>query len=323
MKKAFVTLFQGLALGTAEIIPGVSGSTVALLFGIYDDFIELLYSASELVKVMALFVLKQKKWRDVKKTFLAIRWQFGILLGGGMLAAIIGLSSVIALALANIPWYLFSFLFGLTPPTLYIVYKEIHRPSWSKWGITGVTALGLFIIFQLAGSTTAVTNPHPLHLFFGGLISISVMVLPGVSGSFMLLVLGLYSFVIGLISKLTQGGISSPEVIQLGSLLAGIGTGFITTVRLLKYAFGHWRDQLMSFILGLLISSWYVLYPFVRVVGEEHGEPILGKVSPMAFDTPTQIGIVLTSTITAILVWKLHSWADKRDAPVDSGFDKL
>lgn len=325
MIKHITTYMQGLALGIAEIIPGVSGSTVALLLGIYDDFIDLLYQGTQFAKALLLFAIRKNSLKDVQIAWRAIRWQFGIALGFGMITAILTMSSFIVYLLLELPFYLFAFLIGLTIPTMIIVYKQISKPNLKQVGIGGITAAIFLAIFVLGEGGGAITNPHPVHLFVGGMLAISAMVLPGVSGSFMLLILGLYNFAIGLVASV-QTGLSTDQIISLLILLAGVITGLFTSVRALKWAFEKMRDELMAFLLGLLTASWYVLWPFVRVVSIEHDEPVLGKVAISSFDAATTALIICIAITTSVIVYGLHAWADSRDrhSPKDDGgFDRL
>jgi putative membrane protein len=233
---------------------------------------------------------------------------------------------VIITLVTNYPTHLFAVLLGLTFPTMAIVYKQMNRPATREWAIAGLTAAGFLALFVAAGETINVTQPHPLHLFFGGMLAVSTMVLPGVSGSFMLLVLGLYNFVIGLVASLSEGSVDMRTLTSVGILMAGMATGFLTTVRLLKKAFSSYRNQLMAFLLGLLISSWYVLWPFVQVVGFDHDAPILKKVSPLNLELSQVVLVILLVTVTAAATSWLHNWADKHDqtsSKQDQGFDKL
>lgn len=324
--QSMVTFLQGVALGVAEVIPGVSGSTIALLLGIYDDFIDVLYQGSELARVIAFAFLGKTTWKDIKKQFFTIRWQFGLVLFAGMLLAVAGLSQVIITLVTNFPSYLFAVLFGLTPPTMMIVYKQMKKPTTTEYAIAGITTVAFLALFIINGESMNVTQPHPLHLFLGGMLAVSTMVLPGVSGSFMLLVLGLYNFVIGLVVSLAEGSLEMQNLISVSILMAGMGTGFLTTVRLLKKAFSSYRNQLMAFLLGLLLSSWYVLWPFIKVVGFDHDAPILAKVSPLSLALQESALIVLITCLTATLATWLHNWADKQDRAShkrDDGFDKL
>jgi putative membrane protein len=324
-KKNITTLIQGFALGIAEIIPGISGSTVALLLGIYDDFIDLLYQGTQLLKSVVFFCIGKASVADVKKAWFDIRWRFGVMLGIGMVSAVFGLSSFILYLLLNTPHFLFAFLIGLTLPTMAIVYGQITKPTFKHVVIGALTAALFLVVFILGEGGGAVTNPHPLHLFVGGMVAVSAMVLPGVSGSFMLLILGLYNFAVGLIASVSTG-LTTSEITSLLILIAGMATGLLTTVRLLKWAFEKMRNELMSFILGLLAASWYVLWPFVQVTSIEKGEPVLGKVSISAFDIPTIALLVIIAGATAGFVYGIHTWADNKDKhspKTDSGFDRL
>ncbi len=319
------TYLQGIAIGIAEIIPGVSGSTVALLLGIYDDFIDLLFQATQLVKVILFTLIGKNSIEDIKKAFFAIRWQFGITLGLGMITSIISLSSFILFILTTYPHLLFAFLIGLTPPTIYIVYKQIDKLTLKNIAIAFITTVLVLGIFLVGDREANVTNPHPLYLFFGGIAGISAMVLPGISGSFILLILGLYSFVIGLVAS-AKNGLSMSEITSLIIFISGLGAGLLTTVRLIKWAFEHVRNELMSFLLGLMIASAYVLWPFVKVTAIVEDEPVFERVGIFAFSLPSIALIVGIATITCVGVYALHNWADSRDQKSpkkDDGFDKL
>ncbi|MCD8527451.1 DUF368 domain-containing protein [Candidatus Woesebacteria bacterium] len=186
---------------------------------------------------------------------------------------------------------------------------------------TGITLLMVFI--GLGGNETTATNAHPLYLFLGGMIAISAMVLPGVSGSFMLLVLGLYTYVVGLISQIVHGTFDMQDVMNLLFLGSGIIAGFLTTVRMLKAAFESYRDQLMAVLLGLLVSSWYVLWPLVEVTGVIDDEPILTKLSPAQFGWTNTLITFIAIVVIGFGVGWLHHWADKKQKPMDDGFDRL
>lgn len=320
-----VNYLYGIVLGIAEIIPGVSGSTLALLFGIYDDFIELLYQGTEFAKYLVLFLIGRKNLNAVKKQFLIIRWwPFGVPLVLGMFSSILALSSVMTWLLITYTSQLYAVLFALSLPTIQIVYRQMEKKSVANFTIASVTALALLLVFvSFLGGDTNVYQPHPLYLFFGGLVAISAMVLPGVSGSFMLLILGLYTYVIGLVSQLVHGSFAVGDIVNLLFLVAGFGAGFLTTVRVLKIAFAKYRDKLMAVLLGLLISSWYVLWPFVKVTEVINDEPVVVKISPLEFGLVNSLLILLVISVIAFLVGKLQFLIDKKQKPVDDGFDRL
>lgn len=323
MPKFLTHLFQGIGLGIAEIIPGVSGSTIALLLGIYDDFIDLLYQGSELAKVLLLWVFRQRSWADVRTQVSAIKWQFGISLAIGMLLAIVTLSSLITVWLVEYPSYLYAVLVGLTIPAIMIVWKQLQPVSIKELAIATATGAGLIIFFSLSNLGAQPGTPNLFHLFFGGVIGVSAMVLPGVSGSFVLLILGLYTYVIGLIARISGGSFTMEDITSLLVLAAGLATGLITTVRVLKHAFKNHRQTLMAFLLGLLLASWYVLWPFVIVLGVENGEPILQAVNPTVLPIAESMIITGLVFVTGLAATALHNWADNKDSIDDDGFDRV
>jgi uncharacterized membrane protein len=270
-------------------------------------------------------IFGKKTINDLKKSWFSIRWRFGILLGIGMISAIMSLSSFILYLLLNTPHFLFAFLIGLTPPTMVIVFNQIAKYSLKNLLITAVTSFIFLGVFIASEGTSAATDPHPLHLFFGGMFAVSAFVLPGISGSFILLILGLYNFAVGLVANV-KSGLTESELTSLLILASGMVTGLLTTVRLLKWAFDTIRGELMSFILGLLVASWYVLWPLVKVSRIENGKPILEKVALANFDMITISMLVIIAGGTAAFVYGIHKWADTQDRhspKTDSGFDRL
>ncbi len=321
-----VTFLHGLSMGTAEIIPGVSSSTIAVLYGIYDDFLLLLHGASEVGKGVALALLGKESWKTVKTRILEINWPFGVILGVGMITAVILFSSGIELVLRTSPSYLFAFLFGLIPPTIYIVHDEIEEGSRYGEAVMTVTVISLLLVFYALQGALQVPDPHPLYVLFAGTIAISAMVLPGISGSFMLLMLGIYNSTISVVSRVTSLAPEPGDLAHLGALVVGVFVGFITSVRLLRWAFEKHRDTVLFFILGLLIASWYVLWPFVIVQGFSHGEPLLAKVAPWDLPLLQSLSLILIVIGTSIGTYAAHRWADRHDPTspkLDHGMDEL
>lgn len=313
-------------MGLAEIIPGVSSSTIAVLYGIYDDYIKVLHDASEVAKIGILALVGKKKWSDFESAVSDLNWPFAVLLASGMVGAIIIFSSLIEAALLQAPSYLFAFLFGLIPPTIYIVHDQIEESTRAGEVIMGVTVLVLLLVFYSFQGALQIPNPHPFYAMIAGTIAISAMVLPGISGSFMFLLLGIYNPIISAVSRVTSLQAEAGDFILLGAVLVGVLIGFVTSVRILRWAFENHRDTVLFFILGLLIASWYVLWPFVVVEGFSHGEPLLQKVAPWHLPLLQSLSLTLIILGTSIGVYAAHHWADRHDPEsqeLDHGMDKL
>lgn len=313
--KNITNFFQGIILGVAEIIPGVSGSTMALIMGIYDDFINLLYQGSELAKTIIQVLLGKKKSPELKNAFFLIKWRFGLTLLAGMLTAIAVLSSVIQELLVQVPEYVYAILLGLTVPAMLIVYQHQTEKNWRNWGITGLTA-AVVLSFLIWGESLLGFSgqPGPIRLLIGGAMAVSTMILPGVSGSFVLLLLGLYGYVVTSISDFVSLSASPEQMINLVFLGIGVLIGFMTSVRVVKWAFKHAANTLMAILLGLLISSWYVLWPVVQTTAVIEGEPVIEKVPTTTFLGTELSLLALLVIFSAVATTAVHRWADRNDS---------
>lgn len=248
-------------MGVAEIVPGVSGSTLALAMGIYDDFIGLLYSVAEFAKTLTRFVIRKTDLASLKKSFFDIKFEFGIPLVVGMGIAIALLAGVLSHLLETNKPEVYAFFFGLVLTSIYLPYKELTKFGFREFLIAAVTFGIFFILFSL-NSVEFTELPSPIYFFGAGMLSISAMVLPGVSGSFIMVLLGVYDFVLGFIKKLLSFEISQSEFISFALFGFGILLGFIFFVRLLKYTLNNYSNVVFSFLIGIMIASLKVLWPF-------------------------------------------------------------
>ncbi len=268
--KNFLIVLKGMAMGIAEVIPGLSGSTVALLVGVYDDFISLLYGISEFVKSVARFLVRKGTLPDVKDALRTIDFPFAfpLLLGMGM--AFVIFSRVILYLLEHHTPYTLAFLAGLIPPVLIILFRQMGQKTGKEYGLMVVSFVACFIILGLPARDIS-GEPNIAYVFLGGVIAISAMVLPGISGSFMLLILGLYEYVIGLVSRLTDFEVTSSELVRLCVFVAGVFFGFVGFIRLLRYLLVHYKNIILACLFGLVLASLRVLWPFVEAnAGEDH-----------------------------------------------------
>lgn len=259
--QSIVIFIKGFLMGIAEIIPGVSGSTLALILGIYKSFINLLYQVSNVVKeFLSLLMFKssfQKFWNVVKE----IDFKFAILLFLGMVAAIATFSNIVSLLFEDYTEYVYGFFFGLILASITIPWNEIKEKTSREVMIVLITTIVFFFVLSLRPQVFSEV-PSPIYFFFGGALGICAMVLPGVSGSFIFLLLGLYGFIVDFISKLTKLTISINEIYSLVALALGIFFGFTVFVRILKYGLKNHSSKIFAFLTGLMIASLRVLWPF-------------------------------------------------------------
>lgn len=251
--KALHIAVTGVFMGTANLIPGVSGGTMVLCMGLYEDFIEAVADVTAL------------RLRPARLAFLAI------LLGAAGLA-IVFLASLILYLLFIAPSFMFALFIGLTLGGVPTLLKMIGRVNLS----CGVAIFaGLAVMAVVAFTTQAADMPRNIVMdFFSGIIGTMAMVLPGISGSYMLLVLNQYDRVIGAVDDLRQMNWSALRiVIPVGM---GVVVGMIGIANALRYLLRRYEKITLGFLMGLLLGSVLGLWPFGRAPTEK----ILEKRSP-------------------------------------------
>jgi len=257
IKGFIVTLFQGLVMGITEVIPGVSGSTLAIIMGIYDDFIGIISAGFSFLREIVKKPLKRITYQD---GFSSLNLKFAIPLVLGAILAFGGFSNIISVLLESYRPFIFAFMFGLVLFSISIPYGEMERRSWRE----GLVALFVFVlIFYLLGFGGAqeTIDPSPIRIVLGGIAASSAMILPGVSGSFVLLLFGMYEYFIDIVSGFTHGDFGVGSLMSIGLLIIGLVTGLLITSKALKYAFKNYKSSVLAILIGLMAASLRVINP--------------------------------------------------------------
>lgn len=262
------TVFKGYLVGIANIIPGVSGGTFALILGIFDRMIGAINSLriSTVQKTLRLIfsgfrgnALKEfiEEWKRLDASFLVI-------LATGAVVAILSSSFLIDYLLKTHYSPTLAFFVGLILPSIAIPWAMMKRKGtvvlWAAPGIALTVGVSLVMPDSAAGADN-------LFVAFGtGAIAISAMILPGLSGSYVMLVMGQYQNVIakitGLQLGLANGNVDMGAILWLGSMTIGMGVGVILFARLLHFLLARFPSATMACLIGLLIGSLWVLWPF-------------------------------------------------------------
>ncbi|MEH6493158.1 DUF368 domain-containing protein [Halopseudomonas sp.] len=259
MREYILIFLRGIAMGAADVVPGVSGGTIAFISGIYDR----LLAAISACTPDKLVWLARGRFRE---TWQAIDGGFLLALLAGILCSIASLARVISYLLAEHGLLVWSFFFGLILVSVYLVGREIHR-----WNLATVTAgvAGCAFAYLITVASPLALSVTPLTLFLGGSIAICAMILPGISGSFILLLLGLYSGVLQ--------AVKSFDLVLLGCFLLGCVIGILSFSRLLSWLLGHMRNITLAFLTGLLIGSLNKVWPWKETLTwrvNSHGEQV-------------------------------------------------
>lgn len=298
---AFVAL-KGLAMGIADIVPGVSGGTIAFITGIYDQLIESISSVnSEFIKL--LLGLK------FKEALLHINFQFLFPLMCGVFSALILGSRVMHYLLTNHAEQTWSMFFGLIAASIIFIGKQIKLISQAKNIITII--FGALIGYLLVSLIPVHTENSYLNLFSAGTIAICAMILPGISGSFILLILGKYAFVTG---ALKQPFVDNHMVV-IGIFSIGCLVGILTFSKVLNWLLKNFHNYMMCFLTGFMIGSMKKIWPWKEII---KSKVIRGKtyvlqeanVFPTNFDQSFWIAAALM-VIGFILVFSLEKISNK------------
>ena len=263
MLRAFVGIYlRGLCMGAADAVTGVSGGTIALITGIYERLIAAITAVepSRLRRIVS--GIDPARRADAVDALRELDVGFLIAVGAGILTAVVTILRVVSVLLDVAPVGTYGFFFGLIGASAAVLYSEV---SLATRGRKVVAAAGVLLAFSLSGyAATAVGTSLPI-VFVAGAIAVTAMVLPGVSGSLLLLMLGQYeymsttlsSFTDGLVAAVRGNGIvalreTTPSIVVF--LLGGI-VGLFTVAHAVQWALAHYRQATLAFLVSLIVGA--------------------------------------------------------------------
>lgn len=257
LKDYLFLALKGMAMGAADVVPGVSGGTIAFIVGIYDELINSIKSINA-HSIKLLFTGKIAAfWKAINGNFLC-----SLLLGIGI--SVFSLAKLITYLLVHEPVLVWSFFFGLVLASTWFVSKDIKEWNWKT--ITGFI-LGALVAYYITVATPAETPTHLLFIFLCGAIAICAMILPGISGSFILVLLGKYFYIMEAINTL--------DLVILGVFAVGAFLGITSFSRVLSYALKNFRNITLAVLTGFMLGSLNKVWPWKEVVQtyvDRHGE---------------------------------------------------
>ena len=244
----FNLFLKGIAMGVANVIPGVSGGTIALITGIYEELIDSLKSFD---KKALKYILSFKINEFIDYTNL----YFIIAVFGGSIFSVFSIANLFKFLFSNYPLYIWSFFFGLIIASIFFVGKKINK--WDKSSVIALV-LGITIALSFTTISPASENDNLFFVFFCGIIGISGMMLPGLSGSFILILLGNYELL--LVKAVADLNIIILTVFFLGSLF-----GLLSFSHLLSWLLKKYKDQTLAILTGFITGSLAIIWPWKEV----------------------------------------------------------
>ena len=293
IKDYAVLTLKGMAMGAADVVPGVSGGTIAFIAGIYDELINSIKSIN-MHSLKLLFTGKIAAfWKAVHGNFL-----FALLLG--IAISVFSLAKLITYLLLNEPVLVWSFFFGLVLASTWFVTKDIKGWNWKT--VAGFVG-GAVIAYYITVATPAETSTNLMFIFLCGAIAICAMILPGISGSFILVLLGKYFYVMEAVKTL--------DLVVLGVFAFGAALGITSFSRVLSYALKNFRNITLSVLSGFMLGSLNKVWPWKEVeklVSDGHEVMIEHNIAP---NTEVAEAVVLM-LIGFILVYVLEKISAKK-----------
>ena len=291
-RKAWLLVFiKGMMMGAVELVPGVSAGTLALITGVLPRLLVALKS----VNLNAIRLLKNDGlaacWQYIDGTFLAV-------LALGLVSGVALLIQVITFALSAFPIFIWSFFFGLILASAFWIATQIA--NWKRVDVFIIFGIGAGFAYYITVASPLYIQLTPVNTFFAGMLAICAMILPGLSGSFILLLIGLYAPIIQALKALNL------EVI--GAFMAGASIGILAFSHVLSYLFNRFPAQVYALLTGIMLGSLNSIWPWQEVTKyhvNRHGDqvPMLtNSISPQHFELINNVSAEIFGAIICALL---------------------
>ncbi len=270
-----VLALKGCAMGMADVVPGVSGGTIAFISGIYEELLDSIRSVDATALRLLLRFRLAEFWRHINGRFL-----LPVLLG--IAVAIFSLARLMTYMLTNHPIAIWSFFFGLIVASALLVARQIGR--WD-WRTVLAFAVGAAAAWWITVATPAETPDDWWFVMLSGAIAICAMILPGISGAFILLLLGKYQYIMHAVGEF--------DIPVIAVFVIGAAAGIISFSHLLSWLLKHWHDVTVAVLMGFMVGSLNKVWPWKETVEtylDSHGvaQPLVqNNIAPGTFEQLT------------------------------------
>jgi len=303
LKEYVVISLKGMAMGAADVVPGVSGGTIAFISGIYEELLNSISSFNfSLINVF--------KNEGFKSVWIKVNGNFLVSLFVGILISVLSLAKLIESMLENHPIVIWSFFFGLVLASIIYIGKQITK--WTKVSFLCLI-LGAILAFYITTLNPMVSaNSSPWFLFLAGMIAICAMILPGISGSFILVLLGAY--------KPVLNALNTKDFVSIIIFLVGAILGLLSFSRILKWLFSTYKNYTLATLTGFIIGSLNKIWPWKETISWRTNSKGIevpfntASVSPFSFEGDNQLLISIFLMLIGFgLIILLEKLAIKKD----------
>ena len=259
IKDNILLFLKGLAMGGADVVPGVSGGTIAFISGIYEE----LLASIKAVNLANLKLLFQGQFKEFWK---AINGNFLLILFSGILISVKSLATILIYLKETYPIQLWSFFWGLIMISSVVVLRQITK--W-RWTVVVAGIIGILLAVTVTSLTPAQTSDSYFMIVLSGVLGISAMILPGISGAFILLILGKYEFILTALSEL--------NLVVIGLFMLGCILGLVSFVRVISYLLSKYHNMAVALLAGFMMGSLNKLWPWKQTLEyrlNSHGKQV-------------------------------------------------
>ena len=295
-----ILAIKGFCMGAANVIPGVSGGTMALILGIYEELIDAIHSLN--LKFLRLIALLK-----IREALSSVSWPFLVPVGLGILLATLSLAKGLSWLLDNYSVTVWSFFFGLILSSIFTVGRVVKEWRTPTFVATGLGTVAAYFLFSLV----PVATPDALwFIFLSGFLAICAMILPGISGAYILVLLGKYHHILEAINDKDFG--------TLLILTAGALVGLLSFVRVIGWLLKRHHDLTMAILIGLMLGSLRRIWPWKETLTtllDSHGKqipPAQANILPPSFNSEVGLALLLMF-VGFVVVFSLDFWARKKD----------
>ncbi|THB72472.1 MAG: DUF368 domain-containing protein [Desulfobulbaceae bacterium] len=292
LKQFLILLLKGTGMGAANVIPGVSGGTVALITGIFEELID----SIKAFNVTALLLLLKGRFgefaRHVNLSFL-----FAVFLGVGI--SILSLARLLEFLFLYYPVFIWAYFFGLILASVYFVGKTIS--AWDG-SVILMFIIGTAIALSISFISPARENDSFIYLVLCGVVAICSMILPGLSGSFVLILMGNYQLIV-------ISAVNDLNIQILIPVMIGAGAGLVAFSHLLSWIFKKFRNQTLSLLTGFILGSLIILWPWKRSFDQAGDLILTNRFGAFVDQSGTMLGEVKVYQFSQVLPERFDSVA--------------
>ncbi len=300
LSKYLILAIKGFCMGAANVVPGVSGGTMALILGIYEELIHAIRSLNfSFLRLIALL--------KIREAFSSVSWPFLLAVGLGVLVATLSLAEALSWLLFAYPVVVWSFFFGLILSSIFTVGRVVREWRIPTSVAIGVGAVGAYFLF---GMIPVATPNAAWFLVLSGFLAICAMILPGISGAYILVLLGKYHY--------TLEALNNRDFQSLFLLTVGAVAGLLSFVRVLDWLLKRYYDLTMAILIGLMLGSLRRIWPWKETLTtfiDSHGNEVPAlqvNILPPGLDTEVVLAFLFMLLGFAVVI-SLNYWEHKKN----------